>query len=174
MEFTLFWTEMSWIVILLFVLSIGFAIAEGLIPGFGVCGIMSVICATGALVLEGVFTKSVFAVLFLLVLYMVIGIVLFAIFVRSARKGILRKTPIIESKSSVPQNYGEDLEKKLLVGKVGVVVSECKPVGKAEFEGKTFTIISRNHNISIGKLVVVEEIKDNSIFVKEIKGGKDE
>ena len=144
MEFVQFWTGMSWIVILLLCLAIGFAIAEGLIPGFGVCGVVSIICTVGSLVAEGIITQSVFCVLFLLVLILVIAIILFFIFVLSAKKGLLKKTAIIESQSSIPENYGKDSKKKLLIGRVGEVVSECKPVGKAEFDGETYTIISRH------------------------------
>ena len=173
MEFIQFWTEMSWIVILLLCLAIGFAIAEGLIPGFGVCGIMSIICGVGSLVTEGIVTKSIFCVLFLLVLILVIGLILFFTFVLSARKGWLKKTAIIENKSSIPADYGKESKKKLLIGRVGEVVSECKPVGKAEFDGETYTIISRNKNIQKGSLVFVQEIKDNLVFVKELKGGEE-
>ena len=90
------------------------------------------------------------------------------------RKGRLKKTPIIESGSAIPQDYGVDKEKEALVGKVGIVISECKPVGKAEFDGKVFTVISKNKNVNIGSLVVVEEIKDSLILVKELKGETNE
>lgn len=174
MWFVEFWTEMSWIVILLFCLTIGFAIAEGLIPGFGVCGCMSIMCGTATLVLEGVFTRSLIYVLMMLVLFIIVALILFTVLVASARKGMLKKTPIIETKTAVPVDYGAKDEVKLLVGRVGQVISECKPVGKADFEGKTFTIISREGNISAGKLVFVEEIKDNLVFVKKLKGGENE
>lgn len=174
MEFVQFWTGMSWIVILLLCLAIGFAIAEGLIPGFGICGIVSIICTVGSLVAEGIITQSVFDVLFLLVLIMIVAIILFFAFVISAKKGLLKKTAIIESQSSIPENYGKDSKKKLLIGRVGEVVSECKPVGKAEFDGETYTIFSREKNIQKGTLVFVQEIKDNLVFVKELKGGENE
>lgn len=174
MGFAEFFTQMSWIVILLLSLAAVFGIAESLTPGFGVCGTISVICAVASLVLEGVFTRSIYAVLLVLVIIIIIAIILFSVFVIMARKGFLKKTPIIESKSAIPENYGEDKEKKLLVGKVGIVISECKPVGKAEFDGKVFTIISKNKNVQVGKFVVVEEIKDSFIFVKELKGGENE
>ena len=46
MGFAEFFTEMHWVVILLFDLALGFAIAEGLIPGFGICGIISILCGS--------------------------------------------------------------------------------------------------------------------------------
>ena len=174
MGFIEFWANMSWIVILLFVLTLAFAIAEGIIPGFGVCGILSAICGTATLVVEGIITKSLFAVLMMLIVLLIVALILFSVFVHSAKKGALRKTPIIEAGSAVPENYGNDKEKELLVGRVGVVTSECKPVGKADFEGKTYTIISKQGNIAVGKLVFVEKIRDNLIFVRILKGGENE
>ena len=174
MGFLEFFTEMSWIVILLLGIATILGVAESLTPGFGVCGTGSVLFAVASIVLEGVFTKSLFAVLFIFVIILVLGLILFAIFVFSARKGHLKKTPIIESKSTIPEDYVKNNEKRILVGRVGVVVSECKPVGKATFDGDEFTVISKNKNLSVGKLVVVEEVRDNLIFVKELKGGDDE
>ena len=174
MGFAEFFTQMSWIVILLLSLAVILGVTESLTPGFGVCGTIAVILAVAALVLEGVFTGSIFAVLMILVIILIVGIILFSVFVYMAKRGPLKKTPIIESRSAIPENYGEDKEKALLVGKVGIVVSECKPVGKADFDGKIFTIISKNKNVSNGKFVVVEEIKDSFIFVRELKGGENE
>ena len=173
MEYVI-WTQLSWIVVLLLVLGLGFGIAEALTPGFGVTGTLAVVCSVASLVLQGVLTKSLFAVLILLVIIAVLALGVFGLFVYSARKGRLKKTPIIESGSAIPQDYGIDKEKEALVGKVGIVISECKPVGKAEFDGKVFTVISKNKNVNIGSLVVVEEIKDSLILVKELKGETNE
>lgn len=174
MGFAAIFTEMSWIVILLLSLALVFGVTESLTPGFGVCGTIAILLAIASLVLEGVFTGSIFAVLLILVIVIILAIILFSVFVYMAKRGPLKRTPIIESRSAIPEDYGKDDEKRLLVGKVGIVVSECKPVGKAEFDGKTFTIISKNKNVQVGKFVVVEEIKDSFIFVKELKGGDNE
>ena len=174
MEFLGFFTEMSWVVILLLGISLILGVTEALTPGFGFCGITSVLFSAGALVVEGIFTKSVFAVLFIFILIVLLALVLFIIFVHSARKGHLSKTPIIEGRCAISDEYSSNQEKIILVGRVGVVVSECKPVGKASFDGKELTVISKSGNLITGKLIVVEEVRDNFIFVKELKGEKNE
>jgi len=170
---TAFWTSDSWIVVLLLVLTLAFGIAEGLIPGFGVCGITSILCGTAAIICEAIFTKSVLYVILMIVIMLVVFVILFSLFVYSVRRGMLKKTPIFDEQTALPKDYNIS-DKKDLIGKVGEVVSECKPIGKADFDGKTYTIISRDNTIHIGKLVIVEEIKDDLIFVKKLKGGKDE
>ena len=174
MAFAEIWASSSWIAVLLLVFAIGFGVAESLTPGFGVCGTLSVLCGVASLILEGIFTKSILGVLLVLIIILISAILLFSLFVYSAKKGCLKETPIVESHSAIPENYGKDEEKELLVGRVGVIVSECKPVGKADFEGKVYTIISNGKNLEVGKLVVVEYIKNDVIFVKELKGGENE
>ncbi len=169
----MFWTSNSWIVVLLLVLTFVFAVAEGLIPGFGFCGITSIICGTAAIVCEAVFTKSLLYVLLMIVIMLVVFVLIFTLFVYSVRKGFLKKSPIFDETSALPENYVEK-DRKLSVGRVGVVVSECKPIGKADFEGKCYTIVSRESTIAIGRLVFVEEVRDNLVFVRTLKGGKDE
>ena len=169
----MFWTDNSWIVVLLLAVTFVFGVAEGLIPGFGFCGITSIICGASAIVCEAIFTKSLLYVLLMIVIMLVIFVVLFTLFVYSVRKGFLKKSPIFDESSALPENYGKS-DKKLEVGRVGVVVSECKPIGKADFEGKCYTIVSREGTIALGRLVFVEEVRDNLIFVRTLKGGKDE
>ncbi len=173
MEFVEFWTTMPWFVIVLVILAWGFAIGEALIPGFGVCGILSGLCAVGSLIAEGVVTRSLFNLLMLFVLLAILLVISFIIFVYSSKKGVLRKTPIVDQNTALPQNYGKN-EELLKIGSVGKLVSSCKPVGKADFEGELFTVVSKTKNINKDKLVVVKEIKDNQIFVIELTGGENE
>jgi len=167
------WTSNSWIVVLLLGLCLVFAIAEGLIPGFGACGIISIICGTAAIICEAIFSQSLLYTLLMIVIMLVVFVILFSIFVYSVRKGMLKNTPIFDENTALPQEYNIS-DKKALVGKVGEVITECKPIGKAMFDGKAHTIISRDNTIKPRKLVIVEEVRDDLIFVRKLKGGKDE
>lgn len=173
MEFAEFFTQMHWSVIMLLVIAMVFLIAEALIPGFGVCGITGIVSGVAAVICEAVFTKSVFDVFFLIFLILLVFTVLFIIFSHSFNKGLLKKTPLVENRSAVPENYGKSKNLDELVGKEGEVVSACKPVGKAVIEGKTYTVCAKIGKIRVGDKVKVVEIKDSSIKVERI-GGKDE
>lgn len=174
MEFLTFWTSMNWVVILLLVLALIFAIVEVLIPGFGVCGTISITLSVATIIVEGVLTRSVFNALFMFVLILIIITILFIIFVLSAKKGRLSKSPIIEKKTAIPIDYVKSDEKYSLIGKIGVITSGCKPVGKAMIDGKEWTVISKRENIEIGKAVEIVEVKNNNLVVEEVKGGKNE
>ncbi len=173
MEFAEFFTQMHWSVIMLLVVALVFLIAEAFIPGFGVCGITGVVSGIAAVICEAIFTKSLFDVFFLIFLILIVFTVLFIIFSHSFSKGLLKKTPLVENRSAVPENYGKSKNLDQLIGKVGEVVSACKPVGKAIIEGKTYTVCAKMGKIGVGDKVKVVEIKDSSIKV-EIIGGENE
>ena len=173
MEFAEFFTQMHWSVIMLLVIALAFLIAEAFIPGFGVCGITGVVSGVAAVICEAIFTKSVFDVFFLIFLILIIFTVLFIIISHSFSKGLLKKTPLVENRSAVPENYGKSKNLDELIGKEGEVVSACKPVGKAIIEGKTYTVCAKIGRIGEGDKVKVVEIKDSSIKVERI-GGENE
>lgn len=173
MEFVEFFTQMHWSVIVLLAAALIFLIAELVIPGFGVCGIIGIICGIGAVVCEAIFAQSVFCVFFLIFLILLIFIVLFVIFSYSLNKGFLKKSPLIQNETALPANYGKDQKIAELIGKEGKITSICKPIGKAELDGKIYTVRSADTTIYPGEKVVVDKIKDNTIIVKYL-GGENE
>lgn len=173
MQFAEFFTQMHWSVIMLVVIAIAFLFIELVVPGFGFWGVIGIMAGIAAVVCEAVFTKSVFDVFFLIFLLLVIFAIAFAIFSHSFRKGMLKKTPLVENHSALPENYGKNTQLDALIGKQGKVVTQCKPVGKARIEGQVYTVTSVKGNIYQGELIKVVEIKDNIIKV-EYLGGEDE
>lgn len=173
MEFAEFFTQMHWSVIVLLAAALIFLIVELILPGFGVCGISGIVCGVAAIVCEAIFTKSLFCVFFLIFLMLLIFIILFAIFSYSLNKGFLKKSPLVQNDTALPMDYGKDEKIVALVGKEGKITSICKPVGKAEIDGKNYTVRSDSNTIYPGDRIIVTEIKDNTIIVKYL-GGKNE
>lgn len=173
MEFVEFFTQMHWSVIALLAACLVLLIIEGVVPGFGFWGISGIVAGIAAVVCEAIFTKSVFNVFFLIFLILVIFTVLFVIFSHSFSKGFLKKTPLVEDKSALPENYGINQSLQQLVGKEGEVVSICKPVGKAKIDGKIYTVTSVRETIYEGEKIQVVEVENNTIRV-EYKGGENE
>lgn len=173
MGFTEFFTQMHWAVIVLLAAALIFLIVELILPGFGVCGISGIVCGVAAVICEAIFTKSLFCVFFLIFLILLVFIILFAIFSFSLNKGFLKKTPLIENETALPSGYGKDEKILNLVGKEGKITSICKPVGKAEIDGCTYTVRSAESTIYKGEKVVVVAIKDGAIIVK-YTGGENE
>ncbi len=172
MDFIQFRTTMPWVVILLTVLTVGFAIGEILMPGFGICGILSGICAVAGLICEGVMTQNVYFILILFIFQVVLFLLLLGLFLILSKAGIV-KSGIILKKTSLGKDYDKS-DVTIKLGKIGKVVSMCKPVGKAMFDEETLTIISTSGNLNVGKKVAVSEIKNNQIYVIEVFGGENE
>src|SRR5699024_6107298 len=97
-EFTKIFTEMNWIVIVLLVVGIVFCIIEGIVPGFGIFGILGILCEIAGIVLHAVISSSPWQVFFLILIMVVATVLLFLIFVFSAKHGILGSTPLVENK----------------------------------------------------------------------------
>ncbi len=173
MQFVEFFTQMHWSVITLLAAFVVLFIIEGILPGFGVCGILGTICGIAAIVCEAIFTKSLFDVFFLIFLVLLLFVILFVIFSHSFSKGLLKKTPLVENNSALPENYGKDEKLKTLIGKEGEVISQCKPVGKAKIDGTVYTVCSVKDFIYEGQKIKVVEIKDSVIRV-DLIGGENE
>ena len=171
-EFVKLFTQMSWITIVLLVAGIIFCIIEGVIPGFGFWGITGILCEVAGIVVHAIFTQSPWQIFFLILLMALATVLLFLIFVFSAKHGILASTPLVENKPSVPYNYGVDKNLMKLIGKHGVVVDECRPVGKIKIEGRIMEALSTGRIIEKDKTVRVVKIRDNTLYIEEMKEEK--
>ncbi len=161
-------TTTSWIVWVL--ISVGFVlcIVEGIVPGFGVFGIVGIMCEVAAVVCQVIFTNSVPQVLLLILFAALATVLIFLIFVFSAKHGIMGKTALVENKPAVPYNYGVDKRFTKLIGKRGVTVSDCRPVGKVKLEGRIMEAISVGSMIEKGSQIRVVKIKDNTIYIDKV------
>lgn len=173
MEFAEFFTQMHWSVIVLLAAALIFFIVELIVPGFGVWGISGIVCGIAAVVCEAIFTKSLFDVFFMIFLVLVVFTIMFALFSFLFSRGFLKKTPLVDNETALPKDYGKDEKLQELIGKKGRITSICKPVGKAEIDGVTYTVCSKDSTIFVGDKIIVTEIKNNTIIVKFL-GGENE
>ena len=104
-EFALVFTGMGVIPAICLIIGIGLVITEMFIPGFGVCGISGTILIIAGIAIrvayagEGNPVIQFFVLLFLVLAALGIG---FMIMLRSVKKGLLSRTPIVENETAVP------------------------------------------------------------------------
>lgn len=163
-------TQMHWLVILLLCLGIILCIIEAVIPGFGFFGIAGILCEIGGVVFHAVISGSAVQVFFLILIIVLITLIIFLIFVHSAKRGLLAKSAIVENKSSLPNDYREKAEEELehLVGKEGLTLTECKPVGKIRIGQDTYEAQSIGPVIKKGEVIKVTSIEDARIMIDRI------
>lgn len=171
-EFVKIFTEMSWMVGVLLILGIVLCIIEGVVPGFGFFGITGIISEIAAVVIHAIVTSSPWQVFFLVLIVAVVFVVIVLIFVISAKHGLLAKTPLFENKPSVPYNYGVDKNFVKLIGKKGVVVEKCHPIGKIKIEGRIMEALSTQEVIEKGSTIRIVKIKDNTLYIEKFEGDK--
>ena len=168
---SIFTGEFAWLTILLMVVGMVLCIIEAIVPGFGIFGISGILCEVGAVVVNATLCNgSPLQVLILILIITLVTLLIFLLFVRSARFGLLGKTSIVENKSSIPSDYGKEDTQKLkeLIGKEGILVTECHPVGNVRIGDEVFEVSSKGGIIPKGDVVKVVAVENNIIYVSKI------
>ena len=169
-EFVNLFTQMHWAVILLLCVGIVFCIIEAAIPGFGVFGVLGIASEIAGVVVHAVVAGSALQVFFLIIIIFVFVTIMFMLFIRSAKCGLLAKTALVENKSSIPKDYKEKAESELkpLIGQEGLTLTACRPVGKIRIGQNTYEAQSVNSIIPKGEVVTVVAIEDARIIIDKI------
>lgn len=159
---------LSIIAMVLLLLGLVFFMIEVFVPGIGVFGIIG-----GLFTLSGIITKiclgaSLTQMIIMLGFAVVCIIALFIILTISARIGIVKRSPFIQDKTSVPVNYERNKEYQKLIGKVGFAETDFNPTGKMAYNEKSYEAISKNSYIEKNSKVRVVEVKGDRIYVKKV------
>ena len=168
MEFVEIFTGMSWIPALLLSLGLLFLIVEVFIPGFGFFGVTGILLLIAGIIVRIVDGLNIVQSLTLILLVLGVLIIAFLLMVNSARHGLLGRTGLFETKSSIRQDY-DKVDKNLskLVGQSGRAVGVLNIGGKAKIKGKIYDVVSVNSYIEDGAHIKVVEIRDNTIMVRK-------
>lgn len=79
---------------------------------------------------------------------------------------MIGKSALVENKTAIPTDYADvsKNENVDLIGKHGILITECKPVGKMRIDDKIFDVLS-NEVIEAGNNVVVTGVENNVIYI---------
>ena len=168
MEFVEIFTQMNWIAAVLLIVGCVFFIVEIFLPGFGFFGITGLLSMVAGVVVRICYGLNLVQSLTLILL--VVGAVglCFMLMTFSAKYGILGKSGLFETKSSLPTNYNDvDRQLRKLVGKSGKAISKLDLGGQAKIRGKIYNVMSISSYIEAGSNIKVVEIKNNTIMVRK-------
>lgn len=150
---------MSWVLIITLILLgfLLFLVEILLIPGTSVAGIIALVSMVIGIV--GAFGISTSAGLITLFISLALGggLIYFALKSKTWKKFALD--------AAVDGRVNLLDENKLKVGDQGITVSRIAPMGKAEFHGEFFEVVSDAGLIDEQKKVVVKKIDGNKIWV---------
>lgn len=169
-EFINLFTQMHWPVVVLLCVGVVLCIIEAAVPGFGIFGILGILCEVAGIVVHAVISGSVAQVFFLVLLVMLVVGLLFLIFIHSAKHGLLAKSALVENKPAIPKDYKEKAEKELLplIGQEGLAITECKPVGQIRIGKETYEAQAKGLLIKKGEVIRVVAIEDARIMIDKI------
>lgn len=172
-EITKLVTQTSWIVFGLLGLGIVLCLIEAVIPSYGAVGISGLLCLVAGIVVHAILSGSVLQVVIMLAIVILVLILIILLFIRSAKYGILGKSALVENHTALPTNYCDDSNNIniSMIGQVGVVVTECRPIGKMQFGDEIVDVLSRDDFLSVGEKAKVVDVVGNNIYVEKLIKG---
>ena len=171
MEFLGLFMNVSIFSIILFVIGIGLIIVEMFEPGFGFFGAFGIV---SLIVCIFVTAQTVAEGLMLTAIFFVILLILLGVFLLLVSKGRLPAKLILRESETLEQGFSGTEDMAYLMGKTGVVVTICRPVGNVDFDGVKLEVVTQGEFIENGELVEVVEIEGNRVVVKPAQKNKKE
>jgi len=162
-EIGLFMEGMGWIAAVCILLGTILIIIEMFTPGFAVPGISGIIL----LLLGIVFTADTFFQgLLIFLLIMAILTIVLIIVIRSATKGALFKSPLINKNSETSkEGYISTTDMKVFVGRNGKAISPLRPAGTCDFDGVRLDVVTEGEFIDRDSQVTIIKVEGRRIVV---------
>lgn len=151
--------------LILCIIGIALLIIELLLPGFGVSGIMGILCLIAVIVIQFMTASATTAYIVSAVLIAIL-ILMVLLFMRSMKKGVLFRSPIvlkerIEAEAANPETFSPEM----LIGKEGTAITPLRPSGIVLIDGKRYSVESQAVFVEKDANVKVIAVEGNKIIV---------
>ncbi|MBN1624308.1 MAG: hypothetical protein JXN10_03150 [Clostridia bacterium] len=152
---------------ILLTLGLLFLLAEIFIPGFGIAGITGIILfIVGIIMTANTFIE---ALVMFLILLLILAVVIMIV-VRSASKGKLSKTLILNDSLSKEKGFSGVEDMKIFEGKKGIALTVLRPAGIGMFDGVRLDVVAGGSFIEEGTKIEIAEVEGRRIVVQKIEG----
>ena len=170
----------NWEVLIFFTGIILLAVELFVIPGFGIFGVLGIVCILGGLVLgmlpnqdfnfDFVPASQLFGALLTVILAALASVgLVFWLTPKINQWGAFRHITLATTQDR-SAGYTSSFYSESLLGKIGTVHSRLRPSGKIEIEGEIFDAYSRGEFIDQGEKIVVISTEGTSLKVKKWEG----
>ena len=172
-QFGLLFSNMTWFVLVLFIIGVACMIVELLQPGFGIFGISGIVLLVLAVILRAIFHQEGDVVLvqvfqFILLDVLLLGVLLLFLLL-AQKKGWLKKTPLFHTGTAVNEERSDGTKDyAFLLGKEGVAATILRPSGKAEIDGTLYDVESDGFLIDRGESIKVVAVEGGVVKVAKI------
>lgn len=169
-QFGLLFSNMQWYVIICLCVGIALLILEIFQPGFGIFGIMGIVLLILSIILRTVYCypedKPVVQAFQMVLLLFIILSSAFALFIIGNKKNWWKNTAFIQNSTAVNTYYSDGTDNySHLIDKVGVALTDLKPVGKMSLDGKIYDVVAENFFIESGKNIKITAVEGVKITV---------
>jgi len=168
----------EWEELALFVVGVGLIIVEVVaIPGFGIVGLLGAVLMLGSVVITqlGTFELWTFdeiaSVIARLCISMICAFGLSLIALRSLPKWSAFNRLVLKAETRAKEGYVSSSreEDDEWLGREGTALSELRPAGIVEIEGKRLDVVTDGEFVAAQQLVKVVEARGNRIVVRPLK-----
>lgn len=153
---------------IIYVLGIIFLIVEAFLPGFGFFGITGISFVVASIITKICIGETIEHILWILLIAFIVIIAMLVWIIISAKKGIISRSPLISSGTSIPTFYSDD-DLKVFIAQQGETVTTCKPVGKIRIDNEIYEAKSLEGFLDIGTKIIVTSVKDNMLEICKVK-----
>lgn len=162
------------VTVILLCLGVVFALCELFTAGFGVFALCSVISVVGSIVAMAIHGATFTNILIISLITIIFFLMVFIIFTKSAKNGLLSKTALFENGQAVPQYKSKENDKfKNLVGKCGEASSLCKPAGLVVIDEEEYSCTAIHGLIEKGDKIIVVGYTTDDLVVDKMEENED-
>ncbi len=163
-------THMHTVAVIFLVLAMVALILEFIISGFGYFGIASGLFFIVAFVIRLCQGTTTLQTVVLIGISVIIVVCCTMLTINSKQKGTFNKNPFIQDDTSIPEDYNDPLAVYgHLLDKEGELLTQCRPVGKANIDGVTYEVMAADNGfITKGAKIVVVDVEGENIYVERI------
>ncbi|MBK1441971.1 nodulation protein NfeD [Parapedobacter sp. ISTM3] len=147
------------------------------IPGFGVAGILGIICLVCGLafsmVVNDYFDFSIgepgmlFNSFLLVIASMVVATIVMVIFGKNLLRSRAFQRLVLQDEQRSQEGYTSSQKNSAIVDKEGKAKTVLRPSGKVEIEGKWYDAVALDGFIDIGEDIYVEKHENYNLFVRK-------
>ena len=162
-------SNLSGLIIILFVLGIALLIVEAVMPGIGVAGVLGILSLIAGVVLASqVVSPGVLILIIMAVLIIIVGM-LYWIYRSAVKGGRVSKLLMLNTKAGAEEGYHTSAQLTDLVGLEGEAITTLRPTGTGNFQGKKLDVVADGEFISKGSLIRITEVEGFRIVVKKLE-----
>jgi membrane-bound serine protease (ClpP class) len=162
-DYLVTWNGLQTLELILLIAGVVLLIVEACVPGFGVFGVLGILCLSVDIFL---FAKSPLQGVLMFFGLIALIVILVSILVRFSRKGVILRNFILRSSTGAEQGYNSARDFSTLVDSSGLTLTPLRPAGEVEIGGKRYDVVSQGEYIDKGTEIRVIETEGNRIVVR--------